>query len=153
MLEINGACTFTGHRKLQGDITKQNVENAVRRLIGENVRTFFCGMAAGFDLLAADVVIGLKESDPTVKLIACVPCEDQSKYYSAAEKREYRRILERCDEVHILSKQYFHGCMQVRDRFMADRSDVVVAYLREKRGGTYYTVSYAASIGRRIVYL
>ena len=39
-----------------------------------------------------------------------------------------------------------------RNRYMVDRCDVLFAYMYAKRGGTYYTVSYAEKKRKEIVY-
>ncbi len=48
------------------------------------------------------------------------------------------------DAVVFVSSRYSSGCMQKRNRYMADRSCVCIAYLlpQQQRGGTKYTVAY-----------
>ena len=50
-------------------------------------------------------------------------------------------LLERCDERVVLHARYETGCMFERNRYMVDRCDMVLAYLRGacEKGGTYYT--------------
>ncbi len=135
-------CAFTGHRRLDGDCTNYLVEQAVRSLIDEGVEFFYNGMAMGFDLLCAECVLSLKEEFPKIKLIACLPCYGQERNYSEKDKQRYVNILKRADESILLSETYFQGCMLVRDRYMADKADVLVAYKRKSVGGTAYTVNY-----------
>lgn len=137
------SCAFTGHRRMRDDLDMQLLEKSIRYLIEEcGVNVFYNGMARGFDLIAARTVIELKKTY-RVRLIACIPCKGQERSYSAAEQAEYADILENCDEVRILSEQYYGGCMLRRDRYMVENADVILAYLREESGGTFYTVSYA----------
>ena len=110
-------------------------------------------MAQGFDLAAAESVIALKSEFPDVELIACVPCEGQSRYFSATDKLRYDRVLKNCSDVFVLSSEYYQGCMHMRDRFMVDNCDLVVCYLRKRSGGTYYTVKYAKSCDKKIIEL
>ena len=42
----------------------------------------------------------------------------------------------------MLAEHYFRGCMQQRDKYMADRADVLIAYCKKDVGGTAYTVHY-----------
>ena len=145
-------CTFTGHRVLR-DLDFALMDRVIENLIKNGCRRFLCGMAMGFDLAAAESVISLMEVYPDLELVACIPCEGQSHTFSPADKARYGRVLERCSEVVTLSKEYYSGCMQFRDRYMVDNSDTVLCYLRRKSGGTFYTVNYAKKQNRKIIEL
>ena len=138
------ACAFTGHRDLQDETLQDSLYIALQSLINQGVRVFYNGGAKGFDLLAAELVLRLKQEYATtpIRLILCVPCPKQDSAYSPADKARYARVLREADEVISLAERYFRGCMQNRDRYMADRADVLVAYLRKDTGGTAYTVRY-----------
>ncbi len=136
------SCAFTGHRKLEEDFSEKKLKKLVKALVKEGVETFYCGMAAGFDLCAAEAVLAEKKKKPNVKLIACIPCYDQDKSYSETDKKRYVEILQKADEKVQLFERYFNGCMLVRNRYMADRADILVAYLKKALGGTAYTVKY-----------
>ena len=48
---------FTGHRFISSDRVeevKESVRNEIRLLYSKGFRNFFCGMALGFDMLAAE---------------------------------------------------------------------------------------------------
>ena len=139
------SCVFTGHRELGEEFTsktEKTLKAEIERLINLGVTHFYCGMAMGFDLLAAEKVLSWKKKYPSVKLIACLPCEEQEKYFSLKDKKRYAKILKNSDEVLLLSNVYYKGCMLARDRYMADRADCMIAYCRKQTGGTAYTVKY-----------
>ncbi|MBQ8323159.1 MAG: DUF1273 family protein [Clostridia bacterium] len=140
--EILKTCTFTGHRSLTEDFDYSKLETAVEELVKNGVDTFYNGMAIGFDLLAAETVLGLKARYPQIRLVACVPCYGQEKAFPETDKKRYVEILKRADENVVLAERYFRGCMQVRDRYMADRADVLVTYCKKETGGTAFTVRY-----------
>lgn len=146
------SCTFTGHRVLR-DLDFALLDRVIENLIKNGCKRFFCGMAKGFDLTAAESVLALKNSYAGIELVACVPCEGQSENFSATDKARYGRIIEGCAEVITLSEDYYRGCMHFRDRFMVENSDVVLCFLRRKSGGTYYTVNYAKKLGKKIIEL
>ncbi len=114
-------------------------------MIEQGVVTFYNGMAMGFDLTAAELVLELKKKFPQVKLIACVPCYGQEKRYSAEDKERYANILHRADETVTLAERYHTGCMHERNRYMVDRADYLLAYCHDDKGGTAYTVRYFLS--------
>ena len=85
-------CAFTGHRLLPEDFDKNLLEEKIEGLIQGGANEFLCGMAVGFDLLCAEIVLKLKRKHD-LKLVACIPCESQSAYYSQADKIRYDKIL------------------------------------------------------------
>ncbi len=148
---MGNKCAFTGHRNIKEDFSEEKLEKSVLYLIeNRNVDTFLCGMARGFDLIAGQLIIKLKGKYPYLKLIACVPCRGQESLFSSQAAKLYSDTLKGCDEVKVLSERYYNGCMQARDRYMVDNADVVLGYLNEGSGGTYYTVSYAEQKGKEL---
>jgi uncharacterized phage-like protein YoqJ len=152
MIEVDKSkcCAFTGHRKLYDNFSEERLKNNIKNLIALGIDTFFDGMAMGFDLKAARCVLDLKEQFGNIKLIACIPCMGQEKYFPPELKEEYYKILSSCDCVEVLANKYYNGCMYLRDRFMVDNSDNILAYLHEDNGGTLYTVTYAHTKNKQI---
>ena len=150
-MNVETTCAFTGHRVIRDPIDTAFFERCVQGLIDKGFDTFLCGMAMGFDLLAGETVVRLKKKNPQVKLIACVPCPDQDRYFTAEDKERYRVLLAECDEVKMLSDKFYKGCMLRRDRYMVDNSSVVFGYGRNHKGGTYYTITYAQSKKKRVI--
>ena len=135
-------CAFTGHRILEEDFSLKSLKNEVEKVINRGVETFYVGMAMGFDLCAAEVVISLKRKYKNVRLIACIPCYNQEKNFCMKDKKRYVKILKKAYEQILLSETYYRGCMQKRDIFMADNADILIAYLKKSTGGTAFTVNY-----------
>lgn len=144
------SCAFTGHRDFIKEKYGKLLEKNILGLIENGVNKFYCGMAVGFDLCAAETVINFKEKFD-IKLVACVPCPEQDKYFPVDSKKRYRAALSKSDEVVTLAPFYFSGCMQQRDRYMADNCDVLLCYLSKNAGGTFYTVNYAKKQGKFIL--
>ena len=55
--------------------------------------------------------------------------------------------------MHILQEKYEAGCLLARNRYMADRADVLLAYCERESGGTAYTVRYAQKHGVPVEFL
>ena len=106
--------------------------------------------ALGFDLLAAQAVLRLRDRFPDARLILALPCPSQADRWAQTDRQLYNRMLSRADQVILVSPAYFEGCMQKRNRFMVDRSSLCVCYMKHCRGGTWYTVSYAYDQGLEI---
>ena len=140
--KIVKACAFTGHRILEKDFSLNELKKQIKNVVENGVEIFYNGMAQGFDLISAEVVLSMKKKNPQIKLIACVPFYGQERNFSEEDKERYVKILKKADEVVYLSDTYYKGCMLVRDRYMADRGDMIITYCKKQTGGTAYTVKY-----------
>ena len=140
------AC-FTGHRQLENrrlPALVMRLDSVLRRLYSLGYRRFLCEGARGFDQLAAERVLELRKTFPDVRLVMALPCATQSRSWPAADCLRYERILCQADETHVLSPDYYQGCMMVRNRYMVDRASFCVCYLTHMKGGTVSTVGYAS---------
>lgn len=143
-------CCFTGHRVIpyrEAEAVRIKTAEYIRRLLDKGVNEFIAGGAAGFDMLAERLVLEEKKKDPSIKLKIAVPCPGQDKWYGYEEKAFYHKILSEADEVVCVSDMYYSGCMQKRNRYMADQSTYLIAYCTKDSGGSYYTRRYALRNG------
>ena len=149
-------CCFTGHRELpeeQLPQLKQTLFKVIVRLASQGVTRFACGGALGFDTLAAQMVLMVKEAFPQIELLLILPCKTQEKYWPKEDQEIYREILARADRVVFVSETYTQGCMQKRNRLLVKGSSVCVCYCTKKQGGTFYTVRYARQNGLNLINL
>ena len=157
MVDKSKVACFSGHRKLPQNCEELRValKKAIIGLIERGVIFFGAGGALGFDMLAEETVLKLKEEYPHIRLILVLPCqpEQQTLKWNAEQRRRYYDILEKADKVRVLSPQYTSGCMLARDRHLVNNSAYLVCYLRERYGGTAYTVDYAKRNGLQIIRL
>ena len=75
---------------------------------------------------------------------------------SAEYEKNEEAFQEYYDEVEICqssSAAHFKAAMQVRNREMVDRSDLVVCYIEHNSGGAFQTVQYAKKKNKEIVNL
>ena len=70
-------CCFTGHRpeklKIPEEQLARLLEGEIRRAIANGFTTFIAGMARGTDLVAAEIVLHMREQDDRLKLICALP--------------------------------------------------------------------------------
>ena len=92
------SCAITGHRNLPADLSKARLREALRELLQAGVFEFYNGLALGFDLLTAELLLELKSEFPQLRLYGCIPFHGQDRYYSAEDKARYYRVLEGCDD-------------------------------------------------------
>ncbi|MCI8623377.1 MAG: DUF1273 domain-containing protein [Provencibacterium sp.] len=129
------------------------LDTEVRSAFDEGYDHFYCGAAQGFDLLAAESVLRLRETEPDVRLFCAIPFPGQADGWEESWKERYDRVLERCDAVETVSESYSRGCYQLRNRYMVDRSGRLICYFDGQPGGTAGTVRYAMKKTLEIVNL
>lgn len=149
-------CCFTGHRDIPADERTQlaaKLEQTLRELIYSGIRYFGAGGALGFDTLAAQTVLKLREEYPHIRLILVLPCRTQTRGWPDEDVRIYEAIKSAADKIRYTSEEYTRGCMHKRNRHLVDNSSVCVSYMTKNTGGTAYTVDYARKEHVRIINL
>lgn len=143
--------SFTGHRpdKLGGyELPNaayihacQQTEKILKEMAPDKC---ISGMAIGYDQYATHVCIKLG-----IPFIAAVPFIDQEKMWPEKSKRIYQKLLEGAESVIIVSEgSYSAAKMQIRNEWMVDNSDHVLACYDGTRGGTGNCVAYARKVGK-----
>ena len=143
--------SFFGHREIENAL---EVERKLEAKITELIQTkqyieFLVGREGEFDILAASVVKRVKKQMDygNCSLIWVLP-------YIKAEFRDNKKnFLEYYDDVEVCeqsSKAHFKSAMQIRNRAMVDRSDLVICCIQHKSGGAYKTVQYATKQNKEI---
>lgn len=147
MVKQYTAC-FTGHRRIRkkDSSLKSKLCNIVEKLALDGYVYFVSGGARGFDTLAAETVIDLKEKYTDIKLVMVLPFAEHYKHegdWSDNEIQKYHKIKNNASEVIYIQKYYSKGCYYARDRYIVDASSVCVKYQYKSTGGTAYTTAYA----------
>ncbi|MDD6159533.1 MAG: SLOG family protein [Oscillospiraceae bacterium] len=163
-MERSETCCFTGHRphKLPWGnderdprclTLKRSISREVEALYRQGYRHFISGMALGCDLYFAEAVLELKAIYPDATLEAALPCPEQTARWSEHDRSRWQSILDRCDVESVVQDHYDRWCMLRRDRYMVERSAVILAVFDDSPGGTKYTLDHAAAKGLSILLL
>lgn len=140
------AC-FTGHRpeKLTEpeDVIIRKLEVAISDAVDEGYTVFISGMARGVDIWAAEIVLRLRDSNPQIKLVCASPFEGFEKAWGTDWQQRYMDIMERADSVHFICQSHSRASFQMRNKWMVDRADMVIAVFNGEKGGTKNTIDYA----------
>lgn len=152
-------CCITGHRPerfpfKRNEDTKafvayqERLLNVVQNLIDDGYNHFISGMAEGADIDFVYAVLKLR-TEETITLEAALPCP-----YSTKKTTDKSRLLNIIDKITIVSDHYYKGCMQKRNKYMVDQSDLVIAVWDGKTvGGTWNTIKYAKSKEKQVIYI
>ena len=133
---------------------RDRLSDEIEGLIHQGYIHFITGMARGADLDFAEFVIFLRDVYPSIILEAALPYHTDwgEKKRHCTGGREL--VMFQCNLKHTVSDHYFRGCMDKRNRYMVDKSDLVLAIWNgQESGGTWNTIKYARSKGKPIRYI
>lgn len=143
--------SFFGHREVEG---AAEIESRLERLQHDLITRkqyveFLVGRDGEFDLLVASAIRrAVKQySYGNTSLILALP------YMKAEYRDNEQNYLSYYDEAEICSESsdsYYKSAIQVRNRSMVDRSDLVVCCIQHKSGGAYRTMQYAKKQGKQV---
>jgi len=159
--------SFTGHRpqslkyffnESHADCVnlKKLILNKTAAIIeAENIENIYTGMALGSDIWCAEAVLYLKKFYPKIKLHAVLPFRNQTEKWSEKLLEQYGErydeILSKCESVAVLAENYSDGVYMIRNEYLVDHADVVLAIWNGKPSGTGKTVKLAKLRGKSCV--
>jgi uncharacterized phage-like protein YoqJ len=159
-MESKVAC-FTGHRpnKLKGYNPEDNKEllwrihkEVVNLIENRGVITFINGLALGIDMWSAKIVIKLKEKCPQIKLISAVPCRNHPCKWQKQDKDMWQEVCDKSDEVVLVTDEdYKPYLMQIRNEWMCNKSDYIIAVWNGSKAGTGNCVNFAEKQNKEII--
>lgn len=144
--------SFFGHREVEepSEIEKR-LDKLLHLIINrEEYVEFLVGREGEFDLLVSSAIKRAvrKYGYGNTRFILVLP-------YMKTEYRDNEQsYLEYYDEVEICAESahsHYKSAIQVRNRNMVDRSDLIICCIRQKIGGAYKTIQYAERKGKKIV--
>ena len=141
-----------GHRHIeQGALVEERLESLLYDLItGKEYVEFLIGRDGEFDLLASSVIKRCikKYGRGNTSLVLVLPYMRAEYRDNEAAFHDYYDEVEICEEA---ARAHFKAAIQIRNRCMVDRSDLVVCCIQHQSGGAYKTVQYAQRLGKRVI--
>lgn len=144
----------TGHRpnKLGGYNNESflSLVSVAEEWLRENKPTkVISGMAQGWDQALAQAAINCG-----VPFIAAVPFEGQETRWSERGQKYFKKLLSKAESVeYVCEKGYAAYKMQVRNEWMVDNCDLVLAMWDGTEGGTGNCIKYATKTSKSMVNL
>ena len=144
----------TGHRpnKLGGYSLEAfiKLESIAQRWLLENKPTkVISGMALGWDQALASAAIKCN-----IPFIAAIPFIGQESKWNYNSKRFYNELLDYADDIIYCSDPgYSAHKMQIRNEYMVDHTDIILAMYDGTKGGTHNCIEYAKSKNKQIINL
>jgi len=147
---------FSGHRpdKLGGyklpNPTYIHVCNEIEKNLKKlNPEKVISGMALGVDQWAAYISYKLN-----IPFIAAIPFAGQEKAWPTKSQAIYNALLSKAHEkVIVCEGGYSSSKMQIRNEWMVDKCDILIAVWDQSPGGTANCVKYAQSVNKEIIFI
>lgn len=146
--------SFFGHRYIYNYFTvEKKLEELIRGLLeSKNYVEFLVGRDGEFDQIVASTVKVVKRSigDDNSALV-WVMAYPKAEYSNNEESfDDYYDEIEICEAS---NHCHFKSAIQVRNRNMVDRSDLVVCFVERDSGGAYSTLQYARKQEKQVINL
>lgn len=107
------------------------------------------GMALGYDQVLCECCLELD-----LPFIAVAPFKGQESVWPIASREKYQDLLCKAKEVVIVSEGGYGAYkMQIRNEWLVNHCDVVLAYYKSGKGGTYNCIEYARGKQKEIIYI
>lgn len=150
---------ITGHRpnKLGNDYDLKSplilkIKDKIQSIIDHEILQFkditlITGMALGIDTLFAKIAIESK-----LPFIAAIPFEGQEKMWPTKSQSLYYDIRSKASSTRVICDGgYSPQKMQIRNEWMVNNCDLLIAVWDGTSGGTANCVKYAESVGKQII--
>lgn len=141
----------TGHRPNKLGGYSQEVQDKLIKVLSIEIEKIkpnqiISGMALGYDIALAKVALNYN-----IPLIAAVPFLEQEKLWPLKSQAEYFYLLSKAkDIIYTADIGYAAWKMQIRNEWMVDHSDLVLALWDGSSGGTGNCIKYANKLSKPI---
>lgn len=150
-------CAFTGHRPGRFKFTHESDDLCVRiknalteEIMGlyekKEVRTFYSGGAVGVDMWAAEAVLKLRDTLAEVRHVCVIPFVGHCDRWQYTDIARLKEVQAQSDNPPPISPRYTESVYKLRNKYMIDRADYLIAVYDEKvcsKSGTGQTVRMA----------
>ena len=145
---------FFGHRYIDNPLkVEELLEIEIRKLIKEKEYVeFLVGRNGDFDRCVSSVVLRVRKNvrADNSSLVLILPYPTAEYLNNEQYFHDYYTDVEISYEA---SKAHPKSAIQIRNREMVDRANLVICYIEENRGGALKTVQYAIRKGKDIIKL
>lgn len=153
MLEIY-TVAFFGHRYIDNILkVEEQLEDNIRKLIDKNEYVdFLVGCNGDFDQCVSSSVLRVRKNhrDDNSALVLVLPYPTAEYLNNENYFHDYYTDIEIS---HAASVAHPKSAIQIRNREMVDRADLVICHIENKEGGAWQTIKYAMEKEKNIINL
>ena len=152
----------TGHRpdKLYGyDLNDSRYVEMAKRIkqviFDEECTHIISGGALGFDTVLALAAIGIRNKYlPELIVEIAVPCRNHDSRWIQSSRNTYKWILDNSNIVTLVNDlPYSPYLMQLRNEYMVNKANQVMACWNGSPGGTANCIAYAKQVNKKVIYI
>lgn len=145
------SCTFAGHREVYQLKIDEEIENAIDNLLQTDSEfVFYTGGMGDFDNKCASAVRAAKRKYPNKEIRLALVLPYMSNRLNT-DKDYYQYYY---DEIIIpaeLAGVHYKAAITMRNRWLVDRVDCLIAYVHLDFGGASETIKYARKRGKPVI--
>lgn len=145
---------FFGHRYIDNPFQiESQLDIIIEKLIREKEYIeFLVGKNGDFDQYVSSAVLKAKRKyrDDNNFLVLVLPYPTAEYQNNVEYFEEYYDEIEICEAS---AKAHFKSAIQVRNREMVDRADLIICYVEHESGGAYQTIKYVRKQNKKIINL
>ena len=129
---------------------KKRLRDTIENFIWQGYQHFISGGALGMDMFAAETVLELKKQYPDILLEMVSPFDAQAAKWAPEYQRRHDELFEQADIVTATGHEYTKSSMFIRNRYLVNNADMLLAAYDGQPGGTQMTVRYARQMGIQV---
>ena len=145
---------FFGHRYVDNIIKVENLlEEQIRTILDKYAFVdFLVGRNGEFDQCVSSSILRVQKNyrSDNSALVLILP-------YLTAEyinnMENYHDYYTEVEVSHAASVAYPKSAIQIRNREMVDRADLIICYIKRENGGAWQTIKYARKCGKTVINL
>ena len=145
---------FFGHRYVDNIIRIEDMlEEQIRKLIDENEYVdFLVGRNGDFDQCVSSSVLRVRKNhrDDNSALVLVLPYPTAEYLNNENYFHEYYTDIEISSTASVAHPK---SAIQIRNREVVDRADLIICYIEHEKGGAWQTVEYAIKQGKTVINL
>ena len=145
---------FFGHRHIDDFFrTESKLQDHIAELLRNNDYVeFLVGRNGDFDQMTSSTVLRCKRSvrNDNSALVLVLPYQTSEFQNNEDSFYRYYDEIEVCEEA---IGAHFKNAIQIRNRSMVNRADMIICYVNRNEGGAYQTIQYARKQGKTIINL
>lgn len=146
-------CIFSGHREVYQSGVEARLAVEIEKLLQtDNEFHFLTGGMGQFDGMGAGAVRAAKRRHPEKCITITLVLPYMSNRLNT-DKEYYQFYYDQIIIPEELDTAHYKAAIQLRNRWMVDRTDIVIAYILRDFGGALATVRYAQRQGKPIINL
>lgn len=146
-------CTFSGHREVYQSGIEARLDAEIEKLLQtDNEFRFLTGGMGQFDGMGVGAVRAAKRRHPEKRITMTLVLPYMSNWLNT-DKEYFQFYYDQIIIPEELDTAHYKAAIQLRNRWMVDRTDIVIAYIYRDFGGALATVRYAQRQGKPVINL